>query len=85
MIQAPDDILNPEDGLNGVDVRASYKSMKPDLDTTGLNWLGTSGAGTSTDLELPGDASGSVIFRIPGSMIGANIERRVSVAYGVTC
>lgn len=84
VLQAPDDILNPKDGLNGVDVCVSYKSMKPGLDTINLKWLGTPGAGTSTDLELPGDASGAVTFRIAGSVIGANINRRVSVEYGVT-
>ncbi|MGE1177309.1 Ig-like domain repeat protein, partial [Pseudomonas bananamidigenes] len=84
VVQAPDDILNPKDGLNGADVRVSYKSMKPDLDTINLKWIGTEGEGTSLDLELPGDASGTVTFHIGSNVIGANIDRRVSVGYGVT-
>ncbi|QTD34903.1 Ig-like domain-containing protein [Pseudomonas fluorescens] len=84
VIQAPDDILNPKDGLNGVDVRVSYENMKSGLDTINLSWIGTPGAGTSTDLELPGDDSGTVTFRIAGSVIGADLDRRVSVSYGVT-
>jgi hypothetical protein len=84
VIQAPADILDPKDGLNGVDVRVSYESMKPDLDTIRLKWIGTKGEGTSLDLELPGHVSGTVTFRIGSSVIGPNIDRRVSVGYDVS-
>ncbi|WP_339489637.1 Ig-like domain-containing protein [Pseudomonas sp. RL_5y_Pfl2_70] len=84
VIQAPADILDPKDGLNGVDVRVSYESMKPNLDTIRLKWIGTPGEGTSLDLELPGHVSGTVTFRIGSPVIGANIDRRVSVGYDVS-
>ncbi|WP_454563202.1 Ig-like domain-containing protein [Pseudomonas sp. AIG] len=84
VIQAPDKTLNPMDGLNGVDINASYSSMNPDRDMLRLKWLGTPGAGTSDDLELPGSPTGSVQFHLPQAVVGANIGRRVSVEYEVT-
>lgn len=84
VVQAPDDVLNPMDALTGVDVRVSYPSMKENLDTITLKWLGTPGTGTSLDLELPGHASGAVTFRVPSPVIGANIGRPVTVSYEVT-
>jgi hypothetical protein len=84
VIQAPDKTLNPMDGLNGVDINASYSSMNPDRDMLRLKWLGTPGAGTSDDLELPGSPTGTVQFHLPHSVVGANIGRRVSVEYEVT-
>lgn len=84
VVQAPDKILNPKDGLNGVDVKVSYPSMNPAQDMIRLKWLGTPGAGTSDDLELPGSPTGTVQFHLPPSVIGANIAKRVMVEYEVT-
>lgn len=84
VVQAPDKTLNPMDGLSGVDINASYSSMNPDRDMIRLKWLGTPGAGTSDDLELPGSPTGTVQFHLPPSVIGANIARTVSVEYEVT-
>lgn len=84
VVQAVDGVLNPKDGLNGVDVTASYVSMNPDQDMIRLKWLGTPGAGTSDDLELPGQAGGTVQFHLPASVVGANIAKRVSIDYEVT-
>lgn len=71
-------------GLTGVDVNVGYSSMKPDQDMIGLKWLGSPGAGTSEDRELPGHSSGNVQFHLPASVVGANIKRRVKVQYEVT-
>ncbi|WP_225922821.1 Ig-like domain-containing protein [Pseudomonas hamedanensis] len=84
VIQAPDGTLDPMSGLNGVDVKVSYRSMKPDQDVIRLKWLGSPGPGTSEDLELPGHSSGTVVFHLPSTLAGANIDRRVSVEYEVT-
>lgn len=84
VLQAVDGVLNPMDGLNGVDVSASYLSMNPDQDLILLRWLGTPDAGTSDDLELPGHASGTVQFHLPPAVVGANIAKRVPVDYVVT-
>ncbi|WP_339476996.1 hypothetical protein [Pseudomonas fluorescens] len=84
VIQATDETLDPMRGLTGVDVNVGYSSMKPDQDMIGLKWLGSPGAGTSEDLELPGHSSGNVQFHLPASVVGANIERRVTVKYEVT-
>jgi hypothetical protein len=84
VVQAPDKILNPKDGLNGVDVNVSYASMKPDQDMIRLKWSGTPGAGTSDDLELPGSPTGTAQFHLPASVVGANIAKRVLVDYYVT-
>jgi len=84
VVQAPDKTLNPIDGLNGVDINASYSSMNPDRDMIRLKWLGAPGAGTSDDLELPGSPTGTVQFHLPPSVIGANIAKTVSVEYEVT-
>lgn len=83
VLQAPNDLLDPIQGLNGVDVEVSYKNMDPSLDTIGLRWIGTPGAGTSTDLELPGDSSGSVLFHLPKTVVGPNINKTVDVNYVV--
>jgi len=84
VVQAPDKTLHPLDGLNGVDINASYSSMNPDRDKIRLKWLGASGAGTSDDLELPGSPTGTVQFHLPASVVGANIAKTVSVEYEVT-
>lgn len=84
VIQAPDGTLDPMSGLKGVDVKVSYPSMKPDQDLIRLKWLGSPGAGTSEDSELPGHSSGTVVFHLPSTVVGANIDRRVSVEYEVT-
>jgi hypothetical protein len=84
VVQAPDKTLNPMDGLSGVDINASYSSMNPDRDMIRLKWLGTPGAGTSDDLELPGSPTGTVQFHLPPSVIGANIAKTVSVEYEIT-
>jgi hypothetical protein len=81
--QAPQAILNPMDGLSGVDVKVSYVYMDADLDTIRLNWVGTPGAGTSTDLELPGQSGGSVRFHLPPTVVGPNINKTVDVKYVV--
>ncbi|MCP1475050.1 hypothetical protein [Pseudomonas sp. EB276 TE3739] len=84
VIQAPDGTLDPMNGLTGVDVSVGYPSMKPEQDMIGLKWLGSPGAGTSEDLELPGHSSGTVRFHLPATVVGANIDRRVTVQYEVT-
>ncbi|VVQ25521.1 hypothetical protein PS925_05818 [Pseudomonas fluorescens] len=84
VIQAPDGTLDPMSGLTGVDVSVGYPSMKPEQDMIGLKWLGSPGAGTSEDLELPGHSSGTVRFHLPATVVGANIDRRVTVQYEVT-
>ncbi|UIN52672.1 Ig-like domain repeat protein [Pseudomonas kribbensis] len=81
--QAPNAILKAMDGLNGVDVNVSYDTMDPALDIIPLHWIGTPGAGTSTDLELPGHSSGSVNFHLPLTIIGPNINKTVDVKYFV--
>jgi hypothetical protein len=83
VIQAADGTLNPMDALKGVDINVSYPDMKPDQDIIRLKWLGTPGAGTSDDLELPGDASGSVAFHLPPTVVAANLSKRVEVEYEV--
>lgn len=83
VIQAPDGTLNPMDALKGVDINVSYPDMKPDQDIIRLKWLGTPGAGTSDDLELPGDASGSVAFHLPPTVVAGNLSQRVKVEYEV--
>jgi hypothetical protein len=84
VVQAPEKILNPKDGLNGVDVDVGYASMNPDQDMIRLKWLGTPGAGTSDDLKLPGGPTGTVQFHLSASVVGANIAKRVMVEYEVT-
>ncbi|WP_434768113.1 Ig-like domain-containing protein [Pseudomonas triticicola] len=84
VLQAVGGVLNPMDGLKGVNVTASYLSMNPDQDLIRLRWLGVPGAGTSDDLELPGHESGTVQYHLPASIVGANIAKRVSVYYDVT-
>ncbi|MCF4995073.1 hypothetical protein GIW70_00625 [Pseudomonas syringae] len=83
VVQAPDHFLDPGQALNGVDVRVGYENMDPALDTITLHWVGTPGAGTSKDLELPGDSSGSVLFHLPPTVIGPNINKAVDVCYFV--
>jgi hypothetical protein len=83
VVQAPDGILNPMDGRNGVDIDCSYASMDEVLDKLGLKWRGTPGAGTSEDLEKPAEATGTVRFHLPPSFVGANIDREVAVNYDV--
>ncbi|MHC8335175.1 Ig-like domain-containing protein [Pseudomonas sp. LB3P25] len=83
VVQAPSGTLNPMDALDGVDIECSYASMDATLDTLGLKWRGTPGAGTSEDLEKPAEASGTVTFHLPASVVGANIRREVSVSYAV--
>ncbi|WP_409319652.1 Ig-like domain repeat protein, partial [Pseudomonas sp. KCJK9016] len=81
--QAPNAVLKAMDGLNGVDVNVSYDTMDAALDTIRLHWVGTPGAGTSTDIELPGHSSGSVNFHLPLTVIGPNINKTVDVQYFV--
>ncbi|MBN3865723.1 Ig-like domain repeat protein [Pseudomonas frederiksbergensis] len=84
VVQAPNGILNPMHALpNGVDIECRYASMDETLDTLGLKWRGTPGGGTSEDLELPAEASGTVKFHLPPSFVGANIHRSVDVNYDV--
>lgn len=83
VIQAPSETLNPMDGLKGVDVRVSYSSMTPGKDNIRLKWLGTPGAGTSEDQELPAEPDGSVEFALPSSLVGANVNSKVLVFYEV--
>lgn len=79
--QAPNAVLKAMDGLNGVDVNVSYDSMDPALDIIPLHWIGTPGAGTSTDIEFPGHSSGSVDVHLPPTLIGPNINKTVDVKY----
>ncbi|AUM71222.1 hypothetical protein [Pseudomonas fluorescens] len=82
VLEAPDDVLDPMDALNGVTVRVSYESMDtPHL--IHLNWQGTPGDGSSDDQELPGSTSGSVEFKVDAAVVGANIDRAVLVDYTV--
>ncbi|QJP94462.1 Ig-like domain-containing protein [Pseudomonas fluorescens] len=81
--QAPNAVLKPMDGLNGVDIKVSYDSMDPALDTIRLLWVGTPGAGTPTVPELPGHSSGSVDFHLASTVIGPNINKNVDVKYFV--
>jgi len=83
VVQAPSGSLNPMDALNGVDIVCSYPTMDETLDILALKWRGTPGAGTSEELELPAEVSGSVSFHLPASVVGANIRRFVSVNYDV--
>jgi hypothetical protein len=85
VLEAPVQVLDPMDALNGATVRAMYESMQaipPDIIT--LSWLGTPGAGTSQDLERPGNANGFVDFNVPASVVGANIGKQVEVSYDVS-
>lgn len=84
VVQAPGGKLNPMHALpNGVDIKCSYASMDETLDTLGLKWRGTPGAGTSEDLELPAESSGTVTFHLSPKFVGANIHRSVDVSYDV--
>lgn len=83
VVQAPGGMLNPMDARNGVDIDCSYATMDTLLDTLGLKWRGTPGAGTSEDLEKPAEATGTVRFHLPPSFVGANINREVAVNYDV--
>ncbi|MFJ7312425.1 hypothetical protein ACIQVE_06585 [Pseudomonas sp. NPDC098747] len=67
--------------LNGVDVQVSYASMDAVLDTANLRWIGKPGPGTSVDLVKPGHASGTVLFHLPPSVVGPNINNAVTVDY----
>ncbi|KAE9638610.1 Ig-like domain repeat protein, partial [Pseudomonas sp. PB106] len=83
VVQAPDGTLDPMKGIDGVDIQCRYASMDATLDTLGLKWRGTPGAGTSQDLEKPANTSGMVAFHLPASVVGANIRRSVNVNYEV--
>lgn len=75
--------LDPMKALAGVDIKVGYASMDPLLDIIGLYWRGVPGSGTSEDLELPGHDSKSVLFQLAAWFVGANINKMVSVSYGV--
>ncbi|MFJ2710050.1 Ig-like domain repeat protein [Pseudomonas sp. NPDC087346] len=83
VVQAPSGMLNPMDARNGVDIDCSYATMDALLDTLGLKWRGTPGAGSSEDLEKPAEVVGTVRFHLPPSFVGANIAREVAVNYDV--
>lgn len=83
VLQAPDDLLDPMQALNGVDVVVEYTSMDASLDTISLHWLGTPGAGTSEDLVEQGHESGRVMFHLPDIVVGPNINKTVDVSYKV--
>ncbi|MEA9978564.1 Ig-like domain repeat protein, partial [Pseudomonas sp. AA4] len=85
VLEAPTRVLDPMAALNGATVRAQYESMQDiPADIITLNWLGTPGAGTSQDLELPGNAIGYVDFKVPASVVGPNIGKQVEVSYDVS-
>ncbi|MBT9266332.1 Ig-like domain repeat protein [Pseudomonas sp. MG-9] len=84
VIQAPDNNLDPMNALSGVDIGFGFKNMKSALDRIGLQWLGSAGAGTSTDLELPGSDTGRVQFHLPPPFVGPNIGRMVTVSCEVS-
>ncbi|MFJ4494450.1 Ig-like domain repeat protein [Pseudomonas atacamensis] len=83
VIQAIGDTLDPMDALDGVDIECRYDTMDEKLDLLKLLWIGTPGAGTSEDLQKPAQASGSVFFHLPPSVVGANILGCVSTKYAV--
>lgn len=80
VLEANGTTLNPMQALNGATVRVRYASMVPE-DIVTLIWLGTPGAGSPSDQQRPGSASGEIDFQIPATVIGANIGRQVSVVY----
>ncbi|WP_051065878.1 Ig-like domain-containing protein [Pseudomonas fluorescens] len=80
---SPADELDPINALAGATVEVRYESMD-EPHRIHLNWLAPPGAGTSDDLELPGSANGSVLFTVPASVVGANINRNVMLGYEVT-
>jgi len=83
VLEAPTGVLDPMKAVAGVVVRAEYESMDPELDLITLKWLGTPGAGTSDDLELPGNSDGYVVYRLAASVVGPNIGKLVDVKYEV--
>ncbi|WP_122663886.1 Ig-like domain-containing protein [Pseudomonas viridiflava] len=83
VLEAPTGVLDPMDALAGVVARARYDSMDPALDVITLKWLGTPGAGTSDDQELPGNSGGYVDFSVAASVVGPNIGKHVDVSYEV--
>ncbi|CAH0286980.1 Ig-like domain-containing protein [Pseudomonas mediterranea] len=80
---SPPDELDPMNALGGATVEVRYASME-EPHKVHLNWLGSPGAGTSDDLEMPGSTTGSVQFNVPASVVGANINRNVMLGYEVT-
>jgi hypothetical protein len=84
VLEATNAVLDPMNATAGVTVRVSYESMQAvPPDAIGLKWAGTPGAGSSEDMELPGDASGQVDFTVPATVVGANIGKAVAVSYNV--
>ncbi|MFJ4543305.1 Ig-like domain repeat protein, partial [Pseudomonas sp. NPDC088885] len=81
--QAPTGTLDPMAALNGIDISVSFTNMKPDQDIIRLIFQGTPGAGSSEDQKLPGHESGTVVFPLPPSVVGANISKNVNVQYEV--
>ncbi|MEN5315433.1 Ig-like domain repeat protein [Pseudomonas koreensis] len=84
VIQAPDNDLDPMNAQSGVDIGFGFENMKSALDRIRLQWLGSAGAGTSTDLELPGSDTGRVQFHLAPSFVGPNIGRMVTVSCEVS-
>jgi hypothetical protein len=82
VLEAPGGVLDPMDALSGATVQVRYASMETQ-DIVTLVWLGSPGGGTPADQEKPGNASGLVEFKMPASLVGANIGREVSVSYRV--
>lgn len=83
VLQATGSALDPMKALNGVDIECRYDTMDEKLDVLKLLWIGTPGAGTSDDLEKPGETAGTVTFHLPSSVVGANILNTVSLKYAV--
>lgn len=80
VLQANGTTLDPMQALNGATVRVGYASMDPE-DVITLTWLGTPGAGSPPDQQMPGSASGEIDFQIPATVVGANIGQQFSVVY----
>jgi len=80
VLEAAGSTLDPMQAQAGATVRVRYASMDPQ-DIITLSWLGTPGAGSPSDQQAPGSASGQVDFSVPSTVIGANIGQRVSVSY----
>ena len=75
--QAPGDILNPIDAINGATVVVTYAMQT--TDTIGLSWNGL-------DNLVPtqqGSTLGSVTFTIPPSAVAAVIGKTIPVLYAV--
>jgi hypothetical protein len=78
VVEAPTDVLDPMNALNGATVRVTYPGMATS-DIIGLSWAGD----TSLAPQQNGSASGTVDFKIPVSAVAAALGKTVEVIYAV--